>query len=149
MDGQSGSGRGVYLVVRGLLVATLLFVAWLKLAAFLGPIGQSRTSLTSQAAIPAVSILAGIAEIGAAVLLVTARARLGAWITFWLAFVFGVGFSYIVVAGLPTRACGCFGTWEAPVAAHYGIILSMMLLSRFVLIAAETERDVVAVGGAR
>lgn len=29
MDGQSGSGRGVYLVVRGLLVATLLFVAWL------------------------------------------------------------------------------------------------------------------------
>ena len=123
--------RAASTLARYCLLATLGFVAWLKLSSLFN---AGTTGVTAQAALPAVSVAAGIVEVVAAILLVGARYRWGAWIAFWLSFVFGMGFTYIVLAGLPTRSCGCFGTWEAPLLAHYGIILSMMLLSRFVLV---------------
>lgn len=69
-------------------------------------------------------------ELGTAVVLATPWWRTGAWLAFGLAALFGVAFATIVARGLPADACGCFGSWRAPVGAHFGIIMGLLVLAR-------------------
>lgn len=58
----------------------------------------------------------------------------GAWVTFALGAMFGLGTAVLHGMGYPLKACGCYGQFSMPLSAHFALILGMLLGARYLLL---------------
>lgn len=116
-------------LLRGAVALTLAGAAVLKLVDALH-VMEHQHALVSVLRQPSVALPVATVELVVAVALLTRQWRPWAMAAFGLSSVFVVMLAAIVMRGLPPSACGCFGGWQAPVAAHFGLVFGLPLASR-------------------
>jgi hypothetical protein len=118
-------------VARGVLFAGFAFTGTLKLLSFRAvdshPAEFSWITPLREAHL---SVPLGALELMLAFAVLTQRLKVAGLASFVASSLFAVALSIVILSGLPTGACGCFGTWQAPIFAHYAIIFSLLLASR-------------------
>ncbi len=113
---------------RGALAAGLVFTAVLKFEDSGGTLIAH--SWVDRVGGPWVLIVAGVIEAAIASAILSKSWRFAARIAFWVLCVYGVILVALTALGEPPSQCGCFGTSQAPVLAHFATLIGLLLLAR-------------------